>query len=274
MKKSLDAIEEVEDPQVSEKLADIAQKRAELEAQGAVIRDKIHRIGSINESLEDLSQSIVDIQDAKAALLGDDFNTYAQYIDKYGSPAEKETMQKYGELVAIIQKVDADGNITFQEARVLSEKAKQYGINIDEAKAKDENIMNTEKAMKNAKNKYSYYLADEIKSWIVFAMAIATGNPQMIYSALSQFNKKISDAESGYVTDSIKAFGKNMANQINGKSDAAYNMEQAIPELEKYDAFKQIDAGDKERAVQSLYDAYRSIKILEMTVLRLTIQQN
>ena len=63
----------------------------------------------------------------------------------------------------------------------------------------DPNITDAEERLENAKARRGYFIMDQIKSWIVFIMSMETGNPQMAYSALEMFNKKIADSEAGYV---------------------------------------------------------------------------
>lgn len=263
LQKSLEAIKGLKSLDVVEELSKNAQVKAELEAEAANLQNDLGIIlqkENNQEEIDNVSQRIEKLQNDKLRLLNADFNTWANYIDTDGTDLEKKELGEYNKLLEKINKVDEDGDITFEEAKALKREVEQCERNIRDAKRADSNIMDKERKLDNAKAKYSYYLWDEIKSWIVFAMGIGMGNPQMVYSALSNFNKKLSEGEAKYQTDKMDAFGKVQTNEITGKSDAAYSMEQVIPELEKYDAFKQIDAKDKARAVESLYDAYQKYK--------------
>lgn len=201
-----------------------------------------------------------DLMKKQGDLLGWQIDEYGKWASKAGTPKNKYQAEIAENLFGKLNQIYEDGKVTQDEMDAISSIYDDIDNLAKEERLADENIQEAERKYDSADAKFSYFLLDQIKSLAAFIMGMSQGNPQMIYSAMEQFNKKISDAEAGFTTNRLNAFSSNDVKETTGMADAQYAMEQIIPEIDKAILDGKIKMADRARAVEGLEMAFTEYK--------------
>lgn len=201
-----------------------------------------------------------DLMKKQGDLLGWQIDEYGKWVEKGGTPANKAQVEIARSLFTKLNKIYEDGKVTQDEMDAISSIYDDIDNLAKEERLADENIQEAERKYDSASAKFSFYLFDQIKAWAAFLVGLSQGNAQMVYSAMDQFNKKISDAEAGFQTNRINAFSNNDVKETTGMADAQYAMEQIMPEIDKAILDGKIKMADRARAVEGLEMAFTEYK--------------
>ena len=227
-----------------------------LEKERAEIQEQIQR----GEDFQNLTTRFDELGKKQGELLGYQIDEFGKWAAKEGSQDNKYQAEVASALFSKMNQIMEDGQVSPEELKMMDEIADNIDQLAQNERLNDENIQTAETKLDSAKAKYSYYLFDQIKAWAAFLIGLSQGNPQMVYSAMEQFNKKISNAESDYKAGEIKAFENNNVKDITGEADAQYTLEQLFPEIENEKLKRQFQRMDKAEAVQALRNSFRAFQ--------------
>lgn len=227
-----------------------------LEKERAEIQEQIKR----GEDFQNLTTRFDELGKKQGELLGYQIDEFGKWAAKEGSQDNKYQAEVASALFSKMNQIMEDGQVSPEELKMMDEIADNIDQLAQNERLNDENIQTAETKLDSAKAKYSYYLFDQIKAWAAFLIGLSQGNPQMVYSAMEQFNKKISNAESDYKAGEIKAFENNNVKDITGEADAQYALEQLFPEIENEKLKRQFQRMDKAEAVQALRNSFRAFQ--------------
>lgn len=227
-----------------------------LEKERAEIQEQIQR----GEDFQNLTTRFDELGKKQGELLGYQIDEFGKWAAKEGSQDNKYQAEVASALFSKMNQIMEDGQVSPEELKMMDEIADNIDQLAQNERLNDENIQTAEAKLDSAKAKYSYYLFDQIKAWAAFLIGLSQGNPQMVYSAMEQFNKKISNAESDYKAGEIKAFENNNVKDITGEADAQYTLEQLFPEIENEKLKRQFQRMDKAEAVQALRNSFRAFQ--------------
>lgn len=236
----------------AENLEDTRKKLEDLYGQASVIRKNIQE----GEDWQNLIGKMGKFQTDFADTIGIELDEFGNYAEKSGSKVNQYQYETAKTVMERINRAMADGNITKEEIGDLAKLEKMVDDIAKNERSLDPNITDAEERLENAKARRGYFIMDQIKSWIVFIMSMETGNPQMAYSALEMFNKKIADSEAGYRENRMKAFSNNEMKEITGDADALYNTKQLMSELEKEKFFYGLKEDEKAQTVRQFERAF------------------
>lgn len=229
------------------------QARAgELEKQQAEILEKVKR----GEDFQNLKKDFDDFSQKMGSMLGYQIDEYGKWAATEGTKNNKYQAEIAMNLFEAINQIGADGKISEDELDIMDSVFEDIGKLAEEERRLDENIQNAEYQYDSAKAKSSYFLLDQIKTWAVFLIGLSQGNPQMVYSAMEQFNKKIADAEAGFTENRIGAFSNNDVKDITSSADAKYAVEQLVPALDKAILDGKLKMNERAQSVQALEMAF------------------
>lgn len=223
-----------------------------LEKERAEIQEQIQR----GEDFQNLTTRFNELGKKQGQLLGYQIDEFGKWAAKEGSQDNKYQAEVAGALFSKMNQIMEDGQVSPEELELMDEITDNIDRLAQDERLNDENIQTAETKLDSAKAKYSYYLFDQIKAWAAFLIGLSQGNPQMVYSAMEQFNKKISDAEADYKTGEIKAFENNNVKDITGEADAQYTLEQLFPGVENQKVLNQLNREQKAEAVKALERAF------------------
>lgn len=227
-----------------------------LEKERAEIQEQIQR----GEDFQNLTTRFNELGKKQGELLGYQIDEFGKWAAKEGSQDNKYQAEVASALFSKMNQIMEDGQVSPEELELMDEITDNIDRLAQDERLNDENIQTAETKLDSAKAKYSYYLFDQIKAWAAFLIGLSQGSPQMVYSAMEQFNKKISDAEADYKAGEIKAFENNNVKDITGEADAQYTLEQLFPEIENEKLKRQFQRMDKAEAVQALRNSFRAFQ--------------
>ena len=97
----------------------------------------------------------------------------------------------------------------------------------------------------SAINRLMFNIFDDLKSAIVFGVALESGNPQVVRSALDMYNYKIQEAENKRKTDQYGAYTENRVREITQDNIARFKKITEIdPDIAKYEKILNIQEGE------------------------------
>ena len=227
-----------------------------LERERAEIQKQIQR----GEDFQKLTSRFNELGKKQGELLGYQIDKFGKWAAKEGTQDNKYQAEVASALFGKINQVMEDGQVSPEEIEVMDEMVDNIDQLAQDERLNDEGIQTAEAKLDSAKAKYKYYLFDQIKAWATFIMGLSVGSPQMVYSAMDQFNKKISDAESDYKSGEIKAFENNNVKDITSEADAQYTLEQLFPEIENEKIRRQFQRMDKAEAIQALRNSFKAFQ--------------
>lgn len=231
---------------------DFAKMAKSLEKDKADILNKAQR----GEDFQNLKPQLDDFAKKQGALLGFTIDEYGKWVATDGTQDNKYQAQVAKNLFDKINQIYEDGQITQDEMDTLGSLFDDIDKLTEEEYRSDKNIQTAEDRLDSAKAKSTYFLFNQIQAWAVFLVGLSQGSPQMVYSAMDQFNKKIADAEAGFTENRIGAFSNNDVKGITSPADAQYTVEQLIPALDKAILDGKLKMNERPQAVEALEMAF------------------
>jgi len=242
------------DPAFSNKnmLKELNKRQSELAKQGASLQKALDNRVSLDKLTEDFNS----FADSVRGNIGGQLELLKANYENTHDPVVKSQIETAEGILSAVDKMREDGIIDPKEVKVIGE----IGSNIEKMAEmellNDENVQSAEERLRSAKAKRSYFIFDQIKSWVAFIIGLSAGNTQMVYSALDNYNKKIADAENKFQTDELEAFSNNNVKEITGDSDAAYTLAQLFPQIKNEELKRKFERMDKAEAVLKLREAF------------------
>lgn len=231
---------------------DWAKMAKSLEKDKADILNQAQR----GEDFQNLKPQLDDFAKKQGALLGYQIDEYGKWVATDGTQDNKYQAQVAKNLFDKINQIYEDGQITQNEMDTLGSLFDDIDKLTEEEYRSDKNIQDAEDRLNSAKAKSTYFLFNQIQAWAVFLVGLSQGSPQMVYSAMDQFNKKIADAEAGFTENRIGAFSNNDVKDTTAKADAQYAIEQIAPELDKAVLEGKLKMAEKAQSVKALETAF------------------
>lgn len=233
---------------------ELENKRAELEKNILGIPGSSMNDADINQQVQEYTNVIDQIKNAKVEEMG-------PLVDQFGSDTDKELFNGILNAWNSVDKMNVAG-ISMEDARNELLSLKQQ---INEEKARDENIVNAKNEHVKEINDFIYYLFDDFITYLGAYVSAANGDFGSAFNfiknnALNQRNSAYSAQETEANTNLLKAQSANEQRNITGDNEVAYNMKMLIPELEKLDGFNQLNAMEQSRAIDALYEAFNNYK--------------
>ena len=254
-------VDGLENPEWMQRFDDLSKQEAELIEKRSALLEQLGQLDNIDEDrLTQLKGEINDVKEQQKSLTSDNLDVLMSWVDKNGSEDDKARAATIKGLMDAVKKADEDGVLTEDEAAQITQLGKECDRLIKEEMENNPEIRDAQDTYDSTKAKFSYFLFDQIKSIAVLLVGLSTGNASMIYSALDNFNKQISDAEAKYNTDTISALSNNNVKDIMGQADAQYVREQLVPELEKQKAYMQLDQEQKANSIIALEKAFEEFR--------------
>lgn len=227
-----------------------------LEKEKAEVQKQIQH----GEDFQKLMPRFDKLGKKQSELLGYQIDEFGKWAAKKGSQDNKYQAEVAGALFSKMNQIMEDGQVTEEELGIMDEMIDNIDQLAQNESLNDEDIQTAKTKLDSAKAKYSYYLFDQIKAWAAFLIGLSQGSPQMVYSAMEHFNKKISDAESDYKSGEIKAFENNNVKDITSEADAQYDLEQLFPKIEDEKIRRQFQRMDKAEAIQALRNSFKAFQ--------------
>ena len=242
------------DPAFSNKnmLKELNERQAKLAKQGASLQKALDNRADLDKLTEDFKDFTGSVRES----IGGQLELLKANYEKTHDPVLKSQIETAEGILSAVDKMWEDGVIDPREVKIIGEIGSNIEKMAENELLNDENVQSAEERLRSEKAKRSYYLFDQIKSWAAFIMGLSTGNAQMVYSALDNYNKKIADAENKFQTDELEAFSNNNVKEIISDSDAAYTLAQLFPQIKNEELKRKFQRMDKAEAVLKLREAF------------------
>ena len=254
--KSKEWIDNVGDPTLQKKMKDLAEAQSRETQKRDELLEQFKTAEEFEQNWDNIQGQINDIKEQQKQLTSGNIDAFMEWAEQNGNDDDKAKAKILQGFRDTILKADEDGTITDEEKQTLLDKMETCEKLIEQEKKTNSELVDAEKTFDNARNKFMYYLFDQIKAFSVLMVGLSAGNASMVYSALDNFNKQIADSEAGYRTSVIKAFANNTYKNITGDSDAQYAMKQLLPELKKNQVFMELNSQQQAYVVKGLEDAF------------------
>lgn len=233
---------------------ELENKRAELEKNILGIVGSSMNDADINKQVQEYTNVIDQIKNAKVEEMG-------PFVEQFGSDTDKELFNGILNAWNNVDKINVAG-ISMEDARNELLSLKQQ---INEEKARDENIVNAKNEHVKEINDFIYYLFDDFITYLGAYVSAANGDFGSAFNfiknnALNQRNSAYSTQETEANTNLLKAQSTNEQRNITGDNEVAYNMKMLIPELEKLDGFNKLNAMQQSQAIDALYEAFNNYR--------------
>ena len=254
--KSKEWIDNVGDPTLQKKMKDLAEAQAQVTQKRNDLLEQYKTAEEWEKNWGELEGQVKELKDMQANLLSGNVKSFIEWADLNGSDDDKAKAKILSAMTDSIMEADEDGILTDEEKENILNLMQGCEDAINAEKKSNSAIVDAQKTYDNARDKFMYFLFDQIKSIAVLMVGLSAGNASMVYSALDNFNKTIADSEAGYRTNVIKAFANNTYKNITGDADAQYAMKLLIPELKKSEVFMQLDSQKQAYLVKGLEQAF------------------
>jgi hypothetical protein len=244
---------------VQKKVQDLYKQQTELGEKRKQLTDALANAdpNKIDQkALQEIGDQLSSLAQTQLQLNSGNVDALIEWANDNGSEDLKTAAEALRKCNNLINEAFVDGGIDPNEMKDINKFIKSFDTLIKEERKQDPEIMKAQKGYDSAKSKYLYYLFDTIASTAVFLVSLSQGSPQMVYSALSNWNKGIAEAENRYQTNQIAAFSSNDVKNITGKADSQYIRETFLPELEKNIYFKRLGTADQAAYVKALETAF------------------
>lgn len=244
---------------VQKKVQDLYSQQTELGEKRKQLTDALANAdpNKIDQkALQDIGSQLTSLAQTQLQLNNGNVDALIEWANDNGSEDLKTAANALRKCNNLINEAFVDGGIDPNEMKDINKFIKSFDALIKEERKQDPEIMKAQKGYDSAKSKYLYYLFDTIASTAVFLVGLSQGSPQMVYSALSNWNKGIAEAENRYQANQIDAFSSNDVKSITGKADSQYIRETFLPELEKNIYFKKLGTADQAAYVKALETAF------------------
>ena len=259
-------------------IADLLGQRAEVNEQLDYISDSIKgdietllQPNTDSDKLKEVYARIDQITPELSKVLKDKVNLNKNTLDSLGEviegiddPDVKEAYQNLQGMAQgfLEQKIDIANPETL---KALQTYEKDFSDIIKNQEMYDKDTRYANDMRLSAVNRLMFNIFDDIKSAIVFAAAIESGNPQAVRSALDMYNYKIQEAENKRKTDQYGAYTENRIREITQDNIARFRkiteIDPDIAKLEKVLNIQEGEAGKRQMdALEAGFEEFNKYK--------------
>lgn len=239
---------------VAELLGQRAQVTEELDYLTGDVKDDIEMLlgpnvdpakaEEIYAKLEKLEPKFREAITNKVNLNKNTLDALGDVVDSLGDDDAKELYQNLQGMAQgfLDQKIDVSDPKTLE---LLDQYSKEFDDIIKNQEMYDKDTRYANDLRLSAFNRLMFNIFDDLKSAIVFGVALESGNPQVIRSALDQYNYKLQEAEQKRKTDTYGAYSENRIREITQDNIARFKKITEIdPEIAKYEKVLNIQEGE------------------------------
>lgn len=202
------------------------------------------QLEAVYAKLEKLEPKLRETLNNKVNLNKNTLDALGDVVDSLGDDDAKELYQNLQGMAQgfLEQKIDITDENTL---KVLDQYSKEFDDIIKNQEMYDKDTRYASDLRLSSFNRMMFNIFDDIKSAIVFLAAIESGNPQVIRSALDQYNYKLQDAENKRKTDQYGAYTENRIREITQDNIARFKKITEIdPDIAKLERVLNIQEGE------------------------------
>ena len=239
---------------VAELLGQRAQVTEELDYLTGDIKDDIEMLLGSNvdpAKAEEVYAKLEKLEPKFREAITNKVNLNKNTLDALGSVVEslndEDATELYQNLQGMAQgfldqKIDVSDPKTIE---LLDQYSKEFDDIIKNQEMYDKDTRYANDLRLSAFNRLMFNIFDDLKSALVFGVALESGNPQVIRSALDQYNYKLQEAEQKRKTDTYGAYSENRIREITQDNIARFKKITEIdPEIAKYEKVLNIQEGE------------------------------
>jgi hypothetical protein len=202
------------------------------------------QLEAVYAKLEKLEPKLRETLNNKVNLNKNTLDALGDVVDSLGDDDAKELYQNLQGMAQgfLEQKIDITDENTL---KLLDQYSKEFDDIIKNQEMYDKDTRYANDLRLSSFNRMMFNIFDDIKSAIVFVAAIESGNPQVIRSALDQYNYKLQDAENKRKTDQYGAYTENRIREITQNNIARFKKITEIdPDIAKLERVLNIQEGE------------------------------
>ena len=202
------------------------------------------QLEAVYAKLEKLEPKLRETLNNKVNLNKNTLDALGDVVDSLGDDDAKELYQNLQGMAQgfLEQKIDITDENTL---KLLDQYSKEFDDIIKNQEMYDKDTRYASDLRLSSFNRMMFNIFDDIKSAIVFVAAIESGNPQVIRSALDQYNYKLQDAENKRKTDQYGAYTENRIREITQDNIARFKKITEIdPDIAKLERVLNIQEGE------------------------------
>ena len=202
------------------------------------------QLEAVYAKLEKLEPKLRETLNNKVNLNKNTLDALGDVVDSLGDDDAKELYQNLQGMAQgfLEQKIDITDENTL---KLLDQYSKEFDDIIKNQEMYDKDTRYANDLRLSSFNRMMFNIFDDIKSAIVFVAAIESGNPQVIRSALDQYNYKLQDAENKRKTDQYGAYTENRIREITQDNIARFKKITEIdPDIAKLERVLNIQEGE------------------------------
>ena len=222
------------------------------------------QLEAVYAKLEKLEPKLRETLNNKVNLNKNTLDALGAVVDSLGDDDAKELYQNLQGMAQgfLEQKIDITDENTL---KLLDQYSKEFDDIIKNQEMYDKDTRYASDLRLSSFNRMMFNIFDDIKSAIVFVAAIESGNPQVIRSALDQYNYKLQDAENKRKTDQYGAYTENRIREITQDNIARFKkiteIDPDIAKLEKVLNIQEGEAGKRQMdALEAGFEEFNKYK--------------
>lgn len=222
------------------------------------------QLEAIYAKLEKIEPKLREVINNKANLNKSTLDAIGEVVNKIDDEDVKEAYQNLQGMAQgfLEQKIDISNPETL---KALQTYEKEFSNIIRNQEMYDKDTRYASDMRLSAINRLMFNIFDDLKSAVVFGVALESGNPQVIRSALDQYNYKIQEAENKRKTDQYGAYTENRIREITQDNIARFKkiteIDPDIAKLEKVLNIQEGEAGKRQMdALEAGFEAFNKYK--------------
>ena len=222
------------------------------------------QLDAVYAKLEKIEPKLREVINNKVNLNKNTLDTLGEVVSNINDPDVTEAYQNLQGMAQgfLDQKIDISNPETLKALQVYE---KEFSDIIKNQEMYDKDTRYANDMRLSAVNRLMFNIFDDIKSAIVFAAAIESGNPQAVRSALDMYNYKIQEAENKRKTDQYGAYTENRIREITQDNIARFKkiteIDPDIAKLERVLNIQEGEAGKRQMdALEAGFEAFNKYK--------------
>jgi len=222
------------------------------------------QLEAVYAKIEKLEPKLRETLNNKVNLNKNTLDALGDVVDSLGDDDAKELYQNLQGMAQgfLEQKIDITDENTL---KLLDQYSKEFDDIIKNQEMYDKDTRYANDLRLSSFNRMMFNIFDDIKSAIVFVAAIESGNPQVIRSALDQYNYKLQDAENKRKTDQYGAYTENRIREITQDNIARFKkiteIDPDIAKLERVLNLQEGEAGKRQMdALEAGFEEFNKYK--------------
>lgn len=202
------------------------------------------QLDAVYAKLEKIEPRLKEVISNKVNLNKNTLDTLGEVVNNIDDDDVKEAYQNLQGMAQgfLDQKIDVSDPKTL---KALQAYEKEFSDIIRNQEMYDKDTRYASDMRLSAINRLMFNIFDDLKSAIVFGVALESGNPQVVRSALDMYNYKIQEAENKRKTDQYGAYTENRIREITQDNIARFKKITEIdPDIAKLERVLNIQEGE------------------------------